>query len=111
MSGNGVTLGFVTDASTGEIVGLEILASREGEELAQWLGKAAGHFGAKVLVADELESYKPAAEKLGLQHQLCPARWRKAVARRLKAITGYRKEKGLIREALRQLDEAGLKVT
>jgi transposase-like protein len=108
VSGNGVTLGFVTDANTGEIVGLEILASREGEELAKWLGKAAGHFGAKVLVSDELESYKPAAEKLGVQHQLCLAHWRKAIARRLKKIEGYPQEKRLIREALKQLDEAGL---
>ena len=108
VSGNGVTLGFVTDPSTGEIVGLEILASREGEELAKWLGKAASHFGAKALVTDELESYKPAAEKAGLEHQLCLAHWRKAVARRLKKIEGYRKEKELIREALKQLDEAAL---
>jgi hypothetical protein len=108
VSGNGATLGFVTDPSTREIVGLEILASREGEELAKWLGEAARHFGAKALVADELESYKPAAEKLGVQDQLCLAHWRKAVSRRLKQIEGYRKEKDLIREALKQLDEAGL---
>lgn len=108
VSGNGVTLGFVSDPNSGEIVGLEMLASREGEELARWLGKAARHFGAKVLVTDELESYKPAAEKLGVQHQLCLAHWRKAVSRRLKQIQGYRKEKELIREALRQLDDAGL---
>jgi len=108
VAGNGVTLGFVTDPSSGEIVGLEMLASREGEELARWLGEAAGHFGAKALVTDELDSYKPAAEKLGMQHQLCLAHWRKAVAGRLKQIKGYRKEKELIREALRKLDEAGL---
>ena len=80
LSGNGVTLGFLTDSSTGEIVGMEILTSREGEELGRWILEAAKHFGAKALVSDELESYKPAAEKAGLEHQLCLAHWRKAVA-------------------------------
>lgn len=108
LSGNGVTLGFLTDPSTGEIVGMEILASREGEELGRWLMEAAKHFGAKALVSDELESYKPAAEKAGLEHQLCLAHWRKATARRLKKIAGYAPEQKLIREALKQLDEAGL---
>jgi len=105
LSGNGVTVGFLCDPSSGEIVGMEVLASREGEELARWIMEAAKHFGARVLVSDELESYKPAAEKAGLEHQLCLAHWRKATARRLKKITGYHQEKQLIREALTRLDE------
>ncbi len=108
LSGNGVTLGFLTDPSTGEIVGLEILTSREGEELGRWIVQAAKRFGAKALVSDELESYKPAAEKAGLEHQLCLAHWRKAVARRLKSIEGYPEEKKLIREALKELDDKGV---
>jgi len=51
LSGNGVTLGFLSDPGTGEIVGMEILASREGEELARWIVEAAKHFGAKALVS------------------------------------------------------------
>lgn len=105
VSGNAVTVGFLTNPSTGEIVGMEILASREGEELAQWIVEAAKRFGAKALVTDELESYKPAAEEAGLSHQLCLAHWRKAVSRRLKRIEGYQQEKQLIREALKQLDQ------
>ena len=108
LSGNGVTLGFLTDPSSGDIVGMEVLTSREGEELGRWIVEAAKSFGAKALVSDELESYKPAAEKAGLEHQLCLAHWRKAVARRLKQIEGYQEEKKLIREALRQLDDQGL---
>jgi len=109
VSGDGVTVGFLCDPDSGEIVGMEILASREGEELARWIMEAAKHFGAKALVSDELESYKPAAEQAGLEHQLCLAHWRKAVARRLKKITGYQKEKKLIREALKQLDKPALR--
>lgn len=76
LSGNGVTLGFLTDPSTGEIVGMEVLTSREGEEVGRWILEAAKQFGAKVLVSDELESYKSAAEQAGLEHQLCLAHWR-----------------------------------
>lgn len=109
LSGNGVTLGFLCDPSTGEIVGMEILASREGEELGRWILEAAKRFGAKALVSDELESYKPAAEQAGLEHQLCLAHWRKATARRLKKIAGYGEEKKLLREALKQLDKSALR--
>lgn len=56
--GNGLTLGFLTDPSTGEIMRSELPASREGEEPARWMVKAAKRFGAKVLVSDELCSRK-----------------------------------------------------
>ena len=75
---------------------------------AEAMKRAKAQASRPVLGADELESYEPAAEKAGLEHQLCLAHWRKAVARRLKKIEGYRKEKELIREALKQLDEAAL---
>lgn len=109
LSGQGVTVGFLTDPESGQIVGMEILASREGEELARWIIAAAEHFGAKALVSDDLESYKPAAEKAGLQHQICLAHWRKATTLRLKRIEGYEEEKALIKEALRQLDRPALR--
>jgi transposase-like protein len=109
VSGQGVTVGFVTDPKTGELVGMRILASREGEELARWLSETAQELGCEVVVTDELESYKPAAEKAGTEQQLCLAHWRKAVARRLKKIEGYPKEKELIREALKQLDPPALR--
>jgi len=38
----------------GEIVGMEILSSREGEALGRWILEAAKHFGAKALVSEEL---------------------------------------------------------
>lgn len=45
LSGNGVTVGFLCDPSSGEIVGMEVLSSREGEELARWIMEAAKHSG------------------------------------------------------------------
>lgn len=103
LQGNGVTIGFLTDPQTGEILGMQVLASREGEELAKWIGKAAQHYGAKVLVSDDLEAYKPAVEKLGLSHQVCLAHVRKAVSLRLKKIPGFEVEKAAIKQALKEL--------
>jgi transposase-like protein len=104
VSGEGITVGFVTDPETGELVGMRLLASREGEELTRWLCETAQQLGCEVVVTDELASYKLAAEEAGLEQQLCLAHWRKAVARRLKKIEGYPKEKELIKEALKALD-------
>jgi transposase-like protein len=108
VKGQGIGVGFVTDPQSGELVGMRLLASREGEEMADWLTKTVQRLGCEVVVTDELESYKGAAEQAGLEHQLCLAHWRKAIARRLKKIPGYEKEKALIKEALKELDKAGL---
>ena len=102
--GQGLTVGFVTDVQTGELVGMRLLASREGEELARWLCETAEALGCEVVVSDELESYKGATEEAGVEHQLCLAHGRKAVARRLKRIEGYDQEKEVIKEALQELD-------
>jgi len=104
VKGHGISVGFVTDPKSGELVGMRVLSSRQGEELAKWLAETAQALGCEVVVSDELESYKGAAERAGLEHQLCLSHWRKAVARRLGKIEGYEKEKELIREALKQLD-------
>jgi len=109
VSGRGVTVGFVTDPERGELVGMRVLSSREGEALAKWLCETAQALGCEVVVTDELDSYKPAAEAAGVEHQLCLAHWRKAVANRLRKIEGYSQEKKLIREALKQLDKPALR--
>jgi transposase-like protein/DNA-directed RNA polymerase subunit RPC12/RpoP len=109
VKGEGITLGFVTDPQSGQIVALEVLATRQAAEFERWLGGLLEQFGCEVVVSDDLESYKPALAALGREHQVCVAHWRKAVALRLKRIAGYQREKKLIREALKQLDRAALR--
>lgn len=109
VKGEGITVGFVTDPASGQVVALEVLASREAAQLERWLSGLLRRFGCEVVVSDELESYKPALEALGKEHQLCLAHWRKALALRLKKIPGYPKEKKLLREALKQLDRPALR--
>lgn len=47
-------------------------------------------------MSDDLESYKPAAKQAGLEHQLCLAQWRKAMADGLQKLEGHGEEKRLI---------------
>jgi transposase-like protein/DNA-directed RNA polymerase subunit RPC12/RpoP len=109
IKGEGITVGFVTDPRSGQVVGLEVLASREAGELERWLGGLLERFGCEVVVSDELESYKGALDSLGREHQLCLAHWRKALALRLKRLPGYSREKKLLREALKELDRPALR--
>ena len=83
LPGQGVTVGFLTDAASGQIMGIELLSSRAGKQLSRWLAQAAQRVGAQVVVTDHLASYKVATEAAGLDHQLCLAHGRKAVALRL----------------------------
>jgi len=101
--GDGITMGFVTDPGSGELVGLEVLSSREASEMERWLAGLLEHFGCEVVVSDDLESYKSAVEALQREHQVCLAHARKALALRLKKIRGYELEKAVIRQALRDL--------
>lgn len=90
------------------IAGRSACAPKVGQ-VAKWLCETAQALGCEVAVSDELESYKPAAERAGVEHQLCVAHWRRAVANRLRRLEGYPKEKKLIREALKRLDGPALK--
>ena len=103
VKGKGITLGFVTDPESGQIVALEVLASREATEMERWLNDLLERFGCEVVVSDDLESYKPAVDAMGREHQLCLAHARKALRRRLKKIPGYEGEKQQIHHALQEL--------
>ena len=103
VKGEGITLGFVTDPQSGQIVALELLASREAAEMERWLSELLERLGCEVVVSDDLESYKPALDAMGREHQLCLAHARKALALRLKKISGYEAHKEVMRRALREL--------
>ena len=67
VAGEEITVGFVTDAQTGQIMGIEILAGRKGEDFVKWVSGYVSQYGVEVLVSDDLESYGVAAEELGLK--------------------------------------------
>ena len=63
--------------------------------------------GVEALVSDDLRTYKPVVERLGLEHQVCVAHVRKNVRRRLHEIEGWEWHKAQIWRLLMELDYAG----
>lgn len=84
-------------------MGVEDLSGQDQEAFLAWLARHVEPLGLEALVTDDLNTYKPMVEELGLGHPLCLAHGRRWVTRRLKAIPGCEAVKGEIREVLRVL--------
>ena len=69
----GVQVGIqvIVDDSTQDLLGLELVTSENSPEMVAILREIAQTVGAKVLVSDDLDSYKEVADELGLDHQIC----------------------------------------
>ena len=74
-------MGFVADAEGGEPLGIDMLVERDGD----WLKGYVERLGAKAVATDDLSTYKPVADRLGLEHKVCVCvvHARKNAARRL----------------------------
>ena len=89
VKGETTFVGVVTDASTGEVLGLDVLVKRDSDRFMEWLGDFARGCGVEAMAADDLNTYKPAVERLGLDHQICIARVRNRARKRLDWIDGW----------------------
>jgi len=88
VKGQHVGIQIVVDDRDSDLLGLEIIASENAEEVAQVIGKVAQQVQAQVLVSDGLDTYKSVADTLGLDHQICRNHVRRnveALAEELKA--------------------------
>ena len=85
VKGEKTTISVVTDAATGEVLGLDILAERDSDGFMEWLGDFARGYGVEAMVTDDLNTCKPVVERLGVDHQICIAHVKK---RRGSASTG-----------------------
>lgn len=108
--GRATLLGFVTDAQTGRTIGVDLLLAADSRAFLRWLQPYVERLGVEVLVSDDLNTYKPAVEALGLDHQVCLAHVRKWVTLRLQKIGGWEEEKALIRRLVRELPSQGGRV-
>ena len=88
LKGEKTVVGFVTDAESGRLVGMDVLVERDGEGFVRWLEGYVGKFGVEAMVTDDLSTYKPVVERLGVDHQVCVAHVRKNVKNRLGEIEG-----------------------
>ena len=64
VKGNKTVIGFVTDASSGQLLGIDVLVDRDRAGFVGWLRDYVGPLGVDVLVSDDLSTYKPVVEGL-----------------------------------------------
>ena len=87
--GSRTVVGFVTDAESGQLVGMDVLVDRSGDGFVRWLHIYVSRLGVESMVTDDLNTYKPVIEQLGVDHQVCIAHVRKWVWNRLRETEGW----------------------
>ena len=107
MKGKKKIVGAVTDAQTGQLLGLDVLVERDSDAFMDWIGRYADEFGVEAIVTDDLNTCKPVVERLGLEHQICMAHLLKWVWSRLGKIDGMEWFKDLIWRLLKELPANG----
>lgn len=107
VKGQKMVLGFMVNPATGELLGLELLVEQDAQAFMNWLRPYVERHGVQVVVTDDLVTYKPVVEELGVEHQVCLAHVRKNVNRRLKEIEGWEREKEKIRTLIQELPPDG----
>ena len=107
LRGEKTVVGFVADAQSGQIVGMDVLVDRNSDGFTEWLKGYVECLGVEAMVTDDLSTYKPVAERLGLEHQVCIAHVRKNVVNRLDDIDGWDVCKSKVARVLTELSESG----
>lgn len=69
--GEWLTLGVTTDAVVGTTLTIDILDNGEADTLKEWVGEVAAAVHAEVLVSDDADGFKTAADDNDLKHQVC----------------------------------------
>ena len=98
-------VGVVADAATGD--GAEALVERDSDGFMEWLGDFARDCGVEAMVTDDLNTYKPVVERLGIDHQIRIAHVRKWARNRLDGIEGWDWGKARIWRLLTELPMDG----
>jgi transposase-like protein len=75
--GQWLTVGISVDAVQGTVLSLDLLPNGEASTLAAWVEDLAEALGAEVLVSDDADGFKTAADEAGLLHQVCKAHVRR----------------------------------
>ena len=70
-AGQWLTVGIGVDAMRGTVLSLDLLPNGETATLTAWVQDLATALGAEVLVSDDADPFKTAADAAGLRHQVC----------------------------------------
>jgi transposase-like protein len=71
--GEWLTVGVTTDAMAGTTLTIDVLANGEAATLQEWVKDVAEAVQAEVLVTDDADGFKTAADANDLKHQVCKA--------------------------------------
>jgi hypothetical protein len=71
--GEWLTVGLSVDAVQGTVLSLDLLPNGEAATLTRWIQDLATVLGAAVLVSDDADGFKLAADETGLLQQVCKA--------------------------------------
>jgi len=72
-AGQWLTVGVSVDAVHGTVLSLDLLPNGETATLTAWVADLAAVLGADLLVSDDADPFKLAADASGLTHQVCTA--------------------------------------
>ena len=101
-------MGFVADAESGELLGIDMSVESDGDGFANWLKGYVERLGVNAVATDGLSIYKPVVDGLGLERLACVAHAHKNMARRLRKVKGWQAWKSRLQELLDELpDDVG----
>ncbi len=86
-AGQWLTVGVSVDAVHGTVLSLDLLPNGETAMLTGWVNDLATVLGAQVLVSDDADGFKSAADATGLLQQVCTAHVGRNTATWVEAIT------------------------
>jgi hypothetical protein len=70
-AGQWLTVGLSVDAVAGTVLSVDLLPTGESATLTAWIADLAAMLEAEVLVSDDADPFKRAADAAGLRHQVC----------------------------------------
>ena len=69
--GEWLVLGLTVDDVTGLVLTVDRLSAEDADALHAWLAPIAEMVNAELLVTDDADAFKPVADRLGVEHQVC----------------------------------------
>jgi hypothetical protein len=86
-AGQWLTVGVSVDAVRGTVLSLDLLPNGETATLTAWVAALAAVLGAEVLVSDDADAFKSAADASGMLQQVCTAHVRRNTTAWVEAMT------------------------
>lgn len=87
-------IGVAVDEQSGLVLTVDGLEGEEAERLKAWLQPVVEAVGAEILVTDDADAFKVAADELGLAHQVCKSHVRRNTEQRVEEWQGLVKRDG-----------------